>query len=138
VLENVVKTSTRGWATYAGAVKPILRSVTPVKTGWTSCSLWECLKKWVAWCGQGHVEPENHREVLNTFTTLSPSGFKFCSKASLNLISDEGFYSICNTLRYPAGRTRWGKLLPAMLYDSFSHISVSYLGKIIHGIVSLV
>lgn len=42
-------------------------------------------------CGEEHVEPVNQREVLNT---LSPSGFKFYSKASLNLISEEGFYSL--------------------------------------------
>lgn len=129
MLENIVKISVRCWATYQGAVKPILRSITPVKTGWQSCGSWECFTKWVAWCGEGHVEPANHREVLNIFIARSPSGFKFCSKASLNLISDEGFYSICNALWYPAGRTHWGKLLPAMIYDSFSHISELFRGN---------
>lgn len=51
------------------------------------------------------MEPVNQREVLNIIMALSPSGFKFCSKASLNLISEEGFYSLCNALQYPAGRT---------------------------------
>lgn len=45
-------------------------------------------------CGEEHVEPVNQREVLNTIMSLSPSGFKFYSKASLNLISEEGFYSL--------------------------------------------
>lgn len=32
-LKNVVKTTARCWATYQGAVKPILRPITLVKTG---------------------------------------------------------------------------------------------------------
>lgn len=129
MMENTVKTSVRCWETHQGAVKPILRSITPVKTGWKSSSSWECPRKWVVRCEERHVEPVNHREVLNVFIARSPSGFKFCSKASLNLISDKGFYSICNALWYPAGRTHWGKLLPAMIYDSFSHISELFRGN---------